>query len=174
VGESALRALSKLGQVMPARLRKQVAAVHDATVTLTPNATDPVDPEILRTLARACRDHEHVGAGYTDLHGNVMQRRVEPYPLVTTRPTLVPAGLRPRPRGLAQPAADRMSEVIARDTTFIAREAPDAATYISRSISSSPYRYVATVRYDASAELWHNIFRRHRRRSNLEHRIPAW
>src|SRR4051794_36088619 len=35
VGESALRALSKLDQVMPSRLRSQVAAVHDATVTLT-------------------------------------------------------------------------------------------------------------------------------------------
>ena len=30
VGESALRALSKLDQVMPSRLRSQVAAVHDA------------------------------------------------------------------------------------------------------------------------------------------------
>ncbi len=35
VGESALRALSKLDQVMPSRLRSQVSAVHDATVTLT-------------------------------------------------------------------------------------------------------------------------------------------
>ena len=32
VGESALRALSKLDQVMPSRLQSQVAAVHDATV----------------------------------------------------------------------------------------------------------------------------------------------
>ncbi|CAN5626313.1 hypothetical protein BH09ACT8_BH09ACT8_67130 [soil metagenome] len=92
VGESALRALTKLDQVMPARLRSQVAAVHDATVTLTPNATDPVDPEILMTLARACRDHEHVGAGYIDLHGNV----TAPGRAVSVgdhRPALVPAGL---------------------------------------------------------------------------------
>ena len=40
VGESALRALSKLDQVMPARLRSQVAAVHDATVTLPSNYSD--------------------------------------------------------------------------------------------------------------------------------------
>src|SRR3954447_21809284 len=33
--ETALRALSKLDQVMPSRLRSQVAAVHDATTTLT-------------------------------------------------------------------------------------------------------------------------------------------
>ncbi len=34
VGESALRAPTKLDQVLPARLRSQVGAVHDATVTL--------------------------------------------------------------------------------------------------------------------------------------------
>src|SRR5882724_2280731 len=82
VGESALRALSKLHQVMPARLRSQVAAVHDSTVTLTPNAINPVDPEVLMPLARACRDHEHVDAGYTDRAGAATQRRLEPYQLV--------------------------------------------------------------------------------------------
>ncbi|CAN5626070.1 hypothetical protein BH09ACT8_BH09ACT8_67120 [soil metagenome] len=47
---------------------------------------------------------------------------------------------------------DRMSDVFARGTTFTVRDAPDAATYISRSISSSPYRYIAHVRYHASAQ----------------------
>jgi predicted DNA-binding transcriptional regulator YafY len=153
VGESALRALSKLDQVMPARLRSQVAAVHDATVTLTPNATNPVDPEILMTLARACRDHEHVGAGYIDLHGNVTQRRVEPYQLVTTgRRWYLLAYDRDR-EDWRSFRLDRMSEVIARGTTFTVRDSPDAATYISRSISSSPYRYIANVRYHASAQV---------------------
>ena len=153
VGESALRALSKLDQVMPARLRSQVAAVHDATVTLTPNATDPVDPEILMTLARACRDHEDVGARYTDLRENVTQRRVEPYQLVTTgRRWYLLAYDRDR-EDWRSFRLDRMSEVVARGTTFTARDAPDAATYISRSISSSPYRYIAHVRYQASAEV---------------------
>ena len=85
VGESALRALSKLDQVMPARLRSQVAAVHDATVTLTSNYSDsPVEPDVLMTLARACRDHEHVTAGYVDRAGSATERRLEPYQLVTT------------------------------------------------------------------------------------------
>ena len=85
VGESALRALSKLDQVMPARLRSQVAAVHDATVTLPSNYSDsPVEPEVLMTLARACRDREHVSAGYVSRAGDATQRRLEPYQLVTT------------------------------------------------------------------------------------------
>ena len=45
IGEAALRALSKLDQVLPARLRSQVGAVHGATVTLTPAPADPpVEP----------------------------------------------------------------------------------------------------------------------------------
>src|SRR5215218_5752920 len=68
VGESALRALSKLDQVMPNRLRAQVAAVHDATVTLqSPSSEEAVEPDVLMTLARACRDREHVSSGYVDI-----------------------------------------------------------------------------------------------------------
>ena len=85
VGESALRALSKLDQVMPSRLRSQVSAVHDATVTLTWSSSDsPVEPDVLMTLARACRDREHVSAAYVDRAGSVTERRLEPYQLVTT------------------------------------------------------------------------------------------
>lgn len=79
VGESALRALSKLDQVMPSRLRAQVSAVHDATVTLTWSSSDsPVEPDVLMTLARACRDREHVSASYVDRAGNATDRRLEP------------------------------------------------------------------------------------------------
>lgn len=150
VGESALRALSKLDQVMPARLRSQVAAVHDSTTTLTSGQTDElVEPDVLMTLARATRDREHVSAGYVDIRGNATQRRLEPYQLVTTgrrwyllcydRDRLDWRSLR----------LDRMSDVRALGSTFLPREAPDAASYVRRAISSSPYPYVARVRYHA-------------------------
>ena len=44
---------------------------------------------------------------------------------------------------------DRMTEVAAVGSTFTPRDAPDAAAYIRRSISASPYRYVARVRFFA-------------------------
>ena len=44
---------------------------------------------------------------------------------------------------------DRMADVRALGSTFVARDAPDAAAYVRRSISSSPYRYIARVRYSA-------------------------
>jgi predicted DNA-binding transcriptional regulator YafY len=153
VGESALRALTKLDQVMPSRLRSQVAAVHDATVTLTsPSPDAPVEPDVLMTLARACRDREHVNADYVDRAGNATQRRLEPYQLVTTgRRWYLLAYDRDREdwRSLR---LDRMAEVRASGSTFVARDAPDAAEYVRRSISSSPYRYVARVRFAASEQ----------------------
>ena len=150
VGEAALRALTKLDQVMPARLRSQIAAVHDATVTLAPDAESPADPEVLMTLARACRDHEHVSADYVDRAGAPSSRRLEPYQLVTTgRRWYLLAYDRDREdwRSLR---LDRMAEVRARGTTFNARPAPDAADYVRRAITTSPYRYVARVRYRAA------------------------
>ncbi|MDR3661724.1 MAG: YafY family protein [Mycobacterium sp.] len=159
VGESALRALSKLDQVMPARLRSQVSAVHDATVTLTGDyAGEAVSPDDLMTLARACRDREHIGLGYTDIRGNSTQRRLEPYQLVTTgRRWYLLAYDRDRAdwRTLR---LDRMTDVRAAGTTFVARPAPDAAEYVRRAISSSPYRYVARVRFHASEHELAQVF----------------
>ncbi|MUL66659.1 transcriptional regulator [Mycobacterium sp. CBMA 234] len=159
VGESALRALSKLDQVMPSRLRSQVSAVHDATVTLTgDNTAESVSPDDLMTLARACRDHEHIRLGYTDIRGNSTERRLEPYQLVTTgRRWYLLAYDRDRDdwRTLR---LDRMADVRAAGTTFARRPAPDAATYVRRAITSSPYRYVARVRFHASEQQLAQVF----------------
>ncbi|MGV0834072.1 helix-turn-helix transcriptional regulator [Mycolicibacterium thermoresistibile] len=154
VAESALRALSKLDQVMPARLRSQVSAVHEATVTLPVGTADPpVASDVLMTLARACRDHEHVNTAYTDRAGHHTQRRLEPYRLVTTgRRWYLVAYDRDRDdwRSLR---LDRMTDVRALGSTFIARPAPDAADFVRRAISASPYRYVARARFYAPEQV---------------------
>lgn len=153
IGESALRALSKLDQVMPARMRSQVSAVHDATVTLGAATDTPVDPDVLMTLARASRDHEHVTAGYVDIRGKATHRRLEPYQLVTTgRRWYLLCFDRDRTdwRTLR---LDRMADVRAHGSTFIPRDAPDAATYVRRAIASAPYPYIAKVRYFAPQDV---------------------
>lgn len=149
VGESALRALSKLDQVMPSKLRSQVAAVHDSTVTLMAPTSDTVEPDVLMTLARACRDHEHVATGYVDIRGNATMRRVEPYQLVTTGRRWYLLAYDRDKQDWRSLRLDRMNDVRAQGSTFVSREAPDAAAYVRRSISSSPYRYVARVHFSA-------------------------
>ena len=123
VGESALRALSKLDQVMPSRLRSQVSAVHDATVTLTWDSPEsPVEPDVLMTLARACRDREHV---IGVLRRPRRQRHGASARAVSTRhdrKALVSAGLRPRSRRTgAACGSTGCATCTRRGSTFVAR-----------------------------------------------------
>nr|WP_240968627.1 WYL domain-containing protein [Streptomyces sp. HNM0575] len=69
-GEAALRALAKLDQVMPPRLRAEVRAVHGATETLVGPGVE-IDAELLVTLARACRDSVRVRFRYAGRRGPV-------------------------------------------------------------------------------------------------------
>jgi predicted DNA-binding transcriptional regulator YafY len=67
IGEASVRALAKLEQVLPARLRRRVSALHAATTPLSgPPAGPALDPATLTALAAACRDHERVRFAYRD------------------------------------------------------------------------------------------------------------
>jgi predicted DNA-binding transcriptional regulator YafY len=83
-GDAALRALTKIIQVMPRRLRARLDAVRSST-TPAPWSTDtvaPVDHAVLSTLALGCRDSERVRFGYQAANGSQSSRRVEPFQLV--------------------------------------------------------------------------------------------
>ncbi|GAB95230.1 putative DNA-binding transcriptional regulator YafY [Kineosphaera limosa] len=63
VEESAARALAKLDQVVPKRLRERIDAVRASTVRVG-SGTAPVDAALLTTLARACRDRVQARFSY--------------------------------------------------------------------------------------------------------------
>ena len=82
IEESSARALGKLEHVLPDRLRRQVAALRDATsagpVNTDSNVADPaVDPGLLTELAAAIRDHQGLRCWYRE-----ESREVEPARLV--------------------------------------------------------------------------------------------
>ena len=83
-GDAALRALTKVIQVMPRRLRSRLDAVRSATTATSwaPDMTAAVDHDVLSTLALGCRDAERVRFGYRSLAGAPSSRRVEPHRLV--------------------------------------------------------------------------------------------
>jgi predicted DNA-binding transcriptional regulator YafY len=83
VAEASLRALAKLEQVLPGRLRERTAALQQAMVTL-PRTAPAVDPELLMTLARACRSRQALRFGYRSRDGELSQRQAEPHRLVHT------------------------------------------------------------------------------------------
>lgn len=82
VAESSARALAKLEQVLPSRLRRRVHALAGAThVADDAGIPDPdpvVDPEALTAIAAAVRDHE-----WLRFETDGAAHLVEPYRLVT-------------------------------------------------------------------------------------------
>src|SRR5579859_4711700 len=64
LAETSLRALTKLQQMLPSRLRHRISAFHATTVALTGPRPDGVGPELLTTLAAACRDHRRLRLRY--------------------------------------------------------------------------------------------------------------
>ncbi|MFD0363357.1 helix-turn-helix transcriptional regulator [Nocardia sp. GCM10030253] len=84
IEESAARALVKLQQVLPSRLRRRVDAVDSATVSLGGPAAGPVvDPETLVVLAGAARDRERIRFHYRDKTDAQTRRLAEPHSLVS-------------------------------------------------------------------------------------------
>ncbi len=80
VGEAAQRALAKLQQVLPSRLRAGVERLGASVVNLPGAAV--VDPTVLLTVAGACQDRVRLRFDYVRGDGTESLREVEPYGLV--------------------------------------------------------------------------------------------
>lgn len=150
VEESALRALAKLDQVLPSRLRGEVEAISEAVVAVE-GVSVPVEARLLSSVARACRDQVRLELTYSARDGATTARRVEPYRVVTMgrRWYLLAYDLdREDWRSLR---LDRVHTDSLHVTTlrFTPRPAPDAAAYVRESVIRSPYRYVARLRLHA-------------------------
>ncbi|KFZ77638.1 transcriptional regulator [Amycolatopsis sp. MJM2582] len=147
-GEAALRALTKLDRVLPTRLRREVSALSGSVVAFD-GSRAPIDPDVLMTLARACRDEVEAAFEYPSSGSTV--RRVEPYRLVASgrRWYLLAYDLdRDDWRTFR---VDRMTEVSARSWRFRPRAAPDAAAYVQENIASRVYRHQARFLVHAPA-----------------------
>ncbi|MER5393402.1 YafY family protein [Saccharopolyspora sp. NPDC002686] len=149
-GEAALRALAKLDQVMPPRLRAEVRAVHSATDTLVGPGTE-IDAELLVTLARACRDSVRVRFRYARRGDEESERAVEPVRMVATRHRWYLMAFDVDRDDWRTFRLDRMREVTATTWRFRPREHPDPVAYVQHSTSEAPYRHLARVRLRATA-----------------------
>ena len=84
IEETSVRALAKLQQMLPARLRHRVSAFQ-AYALSAPSRGPRVDPDVLTMIASACRDHERLRFEYHSHDGTASRRDVEPYRLVNNR-----------------------------------------------------------------------------------------
>ncbi|MCR2812445.1 YafY family transcriptional regulator [Microbacterium sp. zg.Y1090] len=77
--ETALTALAKLEQVLPAALRRRVMALADTVHPVRVGGGEAASTAVLGELALACRDSERVRFSYTSAAGEMTRRRVEPH-----------------------------------------------------------------------------------------------
>lgn len=153
IEEASVRALTKLEQVLPSRLRHRVTLLHSVTVTV-PAAGPTVEPEVLTAVAAACRDRQRLRFDYRGHDGRASVRTTEPHRLVHTgrRWYLIAWDLERADWRTYR--MDRLAPRIPTGPRFAPREAPDIdlAAYLSRGVSTAAYRYRARITVHVAAE----------------------
>jgi predicted DNA-binding transcriptional regulator YafY len=138
IEDTSLRALAKLEQVLPVRLRHRLKVLSEAAVTLPPGSGPAADAETLAALAAACVTHEKVRFAHTKRDGETSRRLVEPHRLVPEGRRWYLVAYDEHKAGWRIFRVDRMSEVHRTGVRVPARELPggvDAATWVMRSLS---------------------------------------
>ena len=153
IEETAVRALVKLEQVLPAHLRRRVGALGSATVA-PPVAGPTVDPQHLTVIAAACRDSECLRFAYRSRDGTDSRREVEPHTLVNLGRRWYLVAWDRRREDWRTFRIDRLTRPASSGVRFTPRRLParDAAAYVEQSIAGRPNRFEAEVTLHAGAD----------------------
>jgi predicted DNA-binding transcriptional regulator YafY len=81
IEETSVRALAKLEQLLPSRLRRRVSALTDATSAFGVDGPQ-IDAELLATIAGVCRDGVQLHFGYVAKDDSATKRNTEPSAVV--------------------------------------------------------------------------------------------
>jgi predicted DNA-binding transcriptional regulator YafY len=152
--ETSVRALAKVIQLLPPRLRKRIDALQAATSPGVFGGGPSIDATALTTIAMACRAEERLRFGYTTRDGDTAMRLVEPHRLVSLgrRWYLVCWDLdRADWRSFR---VDRLTAPALTGARFRPREIPggDAVAWIRGRLAAVPNRYAVSVLIAAGAD----------------------
>ncbi len=153
IGESALRALTKLERVFPARLRRRAAALRE-TITLLERPSPPVDSVVLSLLAEACDERCVLSFVYTSRDAARSAREVEPAGLVHTGAWYLVAFDRERDAWRTF-RVDRITQARSGAERFRPRPPPHAGGRrgsVARSIAVTGYPHRAELIFHAPTE----------------------
>jgi len=149
----AVRALAKVIQVMPSRLRRRVEALQNYTVATPwrPRSGPEVGAEELTVLAQACRDDERLRFGYIAHDKTVSKRHVEPHRLVSRGRRWYLIGWDVDRGDWRTYRVDRIAEPLATGARFRQRELPggDPAKFVADRIDALQKRHQVVVRFAA-------------------------
>lgn len=166
IEDAAQRALAKLEQVLPNRLRRRIKTMRSSIVRLS-DTGPTVDLSAVAAIASACEAQRAIAFAYNDFHTRVSQRRVEPHRLVHMERRWYLVAWDQGRDDWRTFRVDRIRLPIESGETFASRSAPDddVAAFVSRSVSTGPYPYrvrvimrapLASVREQVSAR-WGSV-----------------
>jgi predicted DNA-binding transcriptional regulator YafY len=140
IEEASVRALAKVGRIMPPRLRRRVDALRAMTMPAAWSSGPTVDAGLLTAVAQACSDEERLRFTYTAQSGEQTARHVEPHRLVSLgrRWYLVAYDL--TRQDWRSFRLDRLDNPRSTGIRFSPRELPaaDAVAFVRRGIESLP------------------------------------
>ncbi|MGC9537833.1 helix-turn-helix transcriptional regulator [Streptomyces sp. UG1] len=149
IGETSVRALAKLEQVLPNRLRRRVAALNAFTVPMlrSPRPSG-VDPAVLTELANLCRDAERLRFEYRDHDNAATRRTVEPHRLVCSERRWYLVAWDLDREDWRTFRVDRITPRPPHGPRFTPRTPPaeDLAAYVSQGVSTRAYASHAVIR----------------------------
>ncbi|WP_028924383.1 helix-turn-helix transcriptional regulator [Pseudonocardia acaciae] len=139
IAESSVRALAKVVQVMPPRLRRRVEALRAMTVSSGWGTGPAAEPDTLVAVAQACRDAERVEFEYTAANGERTARHVEPLRLVALGRRWYLVGYDLTRHAWRSFRLDRLGRPRNTGVRFRPRELPaeDAAAFVRAGIGSA-------------------------------------
>jgi biotin operon repressor BirA-like protein len=150
IEEASLRALVKLEQLLPSRLRHRIDAMRAATVSV-PGAGPTVDSAVLSAIAGAIRASERLRFDYVDHNGRETRRITEPQRLVVWGRRWYLLAWDVDRADWRTFRVDRVKPKIPTGPRFKPRNLTDedAASYVQRSAGSATWRYRARIRVHA-------------------------
>jgi predicted DNA-binding transcriptional regulator YafY len=152
IEETSVRALAKLEQVLPARLRHRVNALQTATVPI-PRGGPTVSAAVLTALAAACREHHRLRFDYVNHDGSSTVRETEPHRVVHTRGRWYLVAWDVDRADWRTFRADRITPRTPAGRRFVPREPPegDVARFVSTGVATAMWRLRVRVLVHAPA-----------------------
>lgn len=154
VEEASVRALAKLHQVLPSRLRHRISTMQAAVVPI-PFHGATVDPDVLLTLATACRDTVQLRFDYRAHSDTETRRIVEPHRLALRAGQWYLLAYDLDRDDWRTFRVDRITPRVPVGRRFSPRELPPegARDHVDRGVASATWGYRARIVIDAPASV---------------------
>ncbi|HEX3769799.1 MAG TPA: YafY family protein [Polyangiaceae bacterium] len=146
IGEASTRALAKLEQVLPKRLRKRLGALRSSIVRLA-DSGPTVKMNDVSSLASACSERRELRFSYKDYAGAGTTRVVEPHRIVHTQGRWYLVAWDSDRNDWRTFRLDRILDPAPTGNSFLPRSSPDddVGAYVTKGVASRAYRVRARV-----------------------------